>query len=274
MAIRNWTGAVDGDWEKVGNWSTGVLPVDGDSVHVLPTATNDMTTNLDRTGDTAGAGLDHALFDVHEDCKINIGSSGSPLMLTADKFFHRGRGLLYFQSDDGTGTDTTGVLTIDSQTGAVITIGSAVLTRLYILRGVVDVTVSNTISELVVTRGDNGPPPTVTIDGTAAVSFLLQTSGTVAYSCSGVLAELNLSGGVFSYASPGADINDVNHMGGTFEFRGPGSISSRYWLGGGTLDTTLTSGLKSMFYLLVSPTANEVSSDETLEVTTRITIGE
>ena len=274
MAIPNWTGAIDGDWEKVGNWSTGVLPVDGDSVHVLPTATNDMTTNLDRTGDTAGAGLDLALFDAHEDSTVNIGTSGSPLKLAADKLIHRGRGLLYFESDDGTGGLTTDRVIIDSDIGAVITQAGAAITALECLRGRTDVTVSAAMGRLFVVRGLRGPAPTVNIDGTAVITIFAHSAGTVNYSSSGATLVLSLSGGVFSYTSPGADITQVYQTGGTLELRGPGSIGDVYWLHGGTLDTTLTSGLKTIAKLYVSPTANEVSSDETLTATVRVDIGE
>jgi len=112
-----WFGTTDGDWTVAGNWGNGVpssTAGDKDTVIYSKDAVNAMTTNLDRTGDAAGAGLDLALFYVEEGAPLPIGTSGSPLTLAADKIVHRGTGAFYFKSSDGTGSLTTDNVIVDS----------------------------------------------------------------------------------------------------------------------------------------------------------------
>jgi hypothetical protein len=114
MATRSWSGAAgDGSFSTVGNWTAGVVPVTGDSVIVLAGASSGMSTNLDRSADGAGAGLNIVDFTIQRGFAYDIGASGNPLRLTADKFTDNGNGNLYFTSDTGTADLDTDRVIID-----------------------------------------------------------------------------------------------------------------------------------------------------------------
>ena len=49
MAIRTWTGTLDGDWEEDGNWAEDYAPVSGDDVF-FTSGSVDVTLNLDQEG--------------------------------------------------------------------------------------------------------------------------------------------------------------------------------------------------------------------------------
>lgn len=100
-----WTGNADDDWENASNWTNGQPSTTGDkdTVTVLKNAVNDILTNVDRTGDNTGAGLDVALLIVEDGCTINIGTAASPLALTGDKVIINGGSEVYLKPDTGTG---------------------------------------------------------------------------------------------------------------------------------------------------------------------------
>lgn len=120
MAIRGWLGtSLDGNWNTVGNWDTGVVPVAGDTVYVRKAAVYSMTTNLDRTGDTAGAGLYIARFEIEAGCTIDVGTSTASLKLVADAVVHYGDGTFYYQAANGSSSQGTAKVIIASSSPGV-----------------------------------------------------------------------------------------------------------------------------------------------------------
>lgn len=115
MATNVFTGAVDTDWAETGNWSLGAIPVDGDDVEVDPDSPKSLLLNLDRTGDTALAGLHLSSFRTYAGGDgVTVGSSASPLMLTADEVRLEGAGAHYYQVATGTAGNDTGRLILRS----------------------------------------------------------------------------------------------------------------------------------------------------------------
>lgn len=113
MATIYWTGAAgDGNWNTVTNWSGGALPVNDDVVYVSRSALTGMWLNLDRTGDTAGAGLDLNLFEIEEGFAHDIGTPNIYLQMAADEVMDRGSGNVYYKSDDGTSNIDTDLVTV------------------------------------------------------------------------------------------------------------------------------------------------------------------
>jgi hypothetical protein len=113
MATIYWTGAAnDGNWNTVTNWSGGALPVNDDVVYVSSHAQSGMWLNLDRTGDTAGAGLDLNLFEIEEGFAFDIGTSNTYLQMAADEVMDRGSGNVFYKSDDGTSSIDTDLVTV------------------------------------------------------------------------------------------------------------------------------------------------------------------
>lgn len=114
MATRTWTGAAgDGSFSNVNNWSAAVVPVTGDTVIVSRSAATGMTTNLDRSGDNAGAGLDLVRFEIERDFAYDIGSAANPLKLSGDLIIDHGNGALYYQTATGSLNRDTDRIIID-----------------------------------------------------------------------------------------------------------------------------------------------------------------
>jgi hypothetical protein len=95
MATTFWTGAVSTDWDTVGNWNS-TIPVDGDDVIVQKTAGKSLLTNIDRTGDSAGAGLHLNNFLVEDGFKYSVGANGARLKLTSNKITVQHAGQFWF----------------------------------------------------------------------------------------------------------------------------------------------------------------------------------
>ena len=145
MATRIWLGTTSTSWATTTNWSGTTVPIDGDTVVVPATASNHLLTNLDRTGDTAGAGLHLAAFRRLADSTVKVGDSTNPLKCTATLVRDEGATDFYFQSGTGTSptNKTTRCIINPSNTGAIIQIGSKAvtgadnITRLELLAGTV-----------------------------------------------------------------------------------------------------------------------------------------
>ena len=279
-----WTGAVDGDWDEatVGNWSNGVpayiaSPGPYDTVYISPTATNPMTTNLDRSGDGAGAGLHLALFDVHESYAGDIGASGSELKLTASKIIHRGQGTMYLIGKSGTDEANVVRTIIDSQAGAVIgNVAATTLTRVELLAGNIDLTATEAIVAIDIGRSDLWSVPLdVAIDGAGAIGAIQMIGGRVSHNCTGITSRLVLAGGEFTYDSTGADVlTSAWVTGGAFFFDGAGQINQYLYLMGGTFDTTRTVGTKVVSFVHRWPGANYIVNDDFISSETEYVIGE
>lgn len=82
----------DGDWSNAANWS-GAVPVTNDNVYFTGTYNASVTTGMDQ------GGVDLDLLYIHESYSADVGSSGSPLLIAADKIIHAGQGGLFVESD-------------------------------------------------------------------------------------------------------------------------------------------------------------------------------
>lgn len=101
MAFKYWINT-DGS----GTWNAanfgGSLPANGDRVVFSGKFSNaSIVEGLDRTGDTAGAGLYLDAIEVHDDYDGQIGSFGAPLTLGCKDVVYRGMGTLYIKGDGG-----------------------------------------------------------------------------------------------------------------------------------------------------------------------------
>lgn len=253
-----WTGAVDDDWDEatVGNWSNGkpayiAAPGPYDTVYVSPTATNAMGTNLDRTGDGAGAGLHLALFETHTSVTDDIGSSGSELKLTASKIVHRGRGTFYFVGKSGTDGSDISRFIIDSQGGAVLgNAAGTLMGQIEFLAGDIDFTITADVGSISLGYGNLWAVPLdLTIDGAGNTSILQMAAGKMTYNATGSVSDMVMSGGEVTCNMTGNYLYDLWMTGGTFYLDGAGSQIDRLFLMGGMVDTTRTTGSKAIVFL-------------------------
>ena len=253
MATRTWTGASqDGNFDTVGNWSAGVVPVTGDNVVVSGTATYGMTTNLNRITDAANVGLNIVDFEIQQGFSYDIGSLASPLRLTADKFADLGNGNTYFSTDTGSAglgratdrviVDKDDISKFFYMIGDISGNGSDV-TLMEVVRGAntylgdgtnfvtattlwiaprylhTDVAVTITLSCFGTTTFMGGG--SLTINGASAgVTTLHLGNGEVDF-INGAITTLNQSGGIVQHNCPVADgnISVYNAFGGFFDSR-------------------------------------------------------
>jgi hypothetical protein len=269
MAI--WSGLVDGDWENTANWIGGAVPVDNEDVIFPPDSrvTNPPTTNLDRTGDTAGAGLHLDTIIKSNGANYDIGTSTVPLKCTVDQYIHIiGGGKFFYSSETGSGSHATGDLIVDSSNmqGALVLSGDTDIDRLTLLAGFSSVTMTDgTIGSLVLSLGDRLLPPVVSLVS-GAISRRVQFAGLVNSSIgtdsdtihdlfAGQYMQLATMNGV----SP---VPEVRVHGGLFDYRGGAPIvgtSLTINAYGGTVDLrtpNASDGLLHVGILNIYPRAN------------------
>lgn len=133
MATKYFTaGAGTGNWSTAGNWSDGSIPATGDTVYIKNTVAYALT-NVDRTGDGAGAGLNLVQLVFEPGYNYAIGDVSNPMKLTADAIYHFGGGPLYFTSATGSGAQITDKILIDCA-GSVFLDGTANTTIVDVIR--------------------------------------------------------------------------------------------------------------------------------------------
>ena len=92
MATPIWISS-DGDWGNTASWSTGSVPVDGDTA-----VFDGINSVVSVTGSLNQAGIDLDELQTSPEYTGDIGLPGNPLRL--DSFVtHRGSGSLYYQAD-------------------------------------------------------------------------------------------------------------------------------------------------------------------------------
>lgn len=265
MATRTWTGAAgDGNFDNTSNWSAANVPVTGDSVIVSASATSGMSTNLNRSADGAGAGLNIVSFTIQPGFRYSIGSSTAPLRLSADKFTDNGAGALYFETDTGSAALPTDRLIIDKSNPAfpvyISKSADSDITRVEIVRGQNVNFIDSTVT------GSGGTWPlvwivpryadqevSVSLTGTSDYTAIVLGGGTLSADLNGTVAELIMSGGVYEFLS--TTTTALYQMGGTVIHKGEASnyAISTYYAIAGYLDSNETPGGKLISTLYRSP---------------------
>lgn len=107
------TAMADLFWNSTtGTWNAasfgGTLPAATNRLYFDGRSAQDLTTSLDRTGDTAGAGLALETIEFKKSFRGDVGALASPLILQANNVIWRGTGEFYFKP----GTGTSGIATV------------------------------------------------------------------------------------------------------------------------------------------------------------------
>lgn len=90
--------SVDGNWNTLGSWSEGHVPLVTERVIFPSGQTQSVTAGLDQSGVPVVLGL----LQIDEGYSGDIGGSGSPLIISATKLVHQGSGVLWFEDDVAT----------------------------------------------------------------------------------------------------------------------------------------------------------------------------
>ena len=277
MADTVWTnGAGTGNFGTAGNWSNGAPAAGGNAIFDGAYSTASVTLGLDRTGDTAGAGLDLASIVVNANYTGDIAASGNPLILGATNVIHRGSGAIYLKGDGGTSEVGIDNIVIDSpsMSAAVLYAGTNaanVYTRVYVRSGGATLASSFELG--------SGSTARIAVGGHPLRQAYLTVSAGNAASVATVFANGQLTstrqlttifqkGGLVTYS--GASITDLYMFGGRFVYN---SDSPTYSLGrvrgfGGTLDLLQTYQQKTIsslerdanFQLLYNPSIHLVNA--------------
>lgn len=269
----------NGNWADVSNWALGAIPIDADDVVIPDTTQTALTTNLDRTGDSAGNGLDLNSFYVHEGYHSNIGSLGNPLKCTIDgggtgehAIMHRGSGSFYYNAETGA-ANNTGTILIRSRnmTDAFVLGGDRGVHRMFAQGGHVTITsaFSGTLAWLMVTEAF-GPVIVQALDSAAAVTNFFTDSG--ATTISRPSTDVLIAGGVVT--QEGRLFNKVYQAGGLYLFNsGAATGIGTFILQSGVCDTRRTATAKAIAALYRFPSATLYRSPQ-LAITLEYDAGE
>lgn len=103
MADRLWTdGSGDHLWSTAGNWSGAAVPVDNDRAFFDPSQGGSKTSV---TGGLSQGGIDLDLLYMHESYTGDVGSSSTPLQISADEVRFLAAGRLFISSHNGGAAD-------------------------------------------------------------------------------------------------------------------------------------------------------------------------
>jgi len=234
-----WLGTT-GDMSTVGNYSDGALPEAGDKLFFVGDYPNPPTSNMD-----ALAAIDLDLVHIGKGFTADIGSSGSPLEVSADKVIHQGSGTLYYLDGDGT-TDWMVIDSVASGTAAVV---AGTITQINAMRGLVQGTSDLTgVAVLSV-----APSAAVVIDaGAGTVAFLLVDGGSGI--CSAVVTSLVMTSG--KWTQEDEEIVTAHIAGGTVNYNSPastGTLVTAYVGRQAIIDLTQNTKVKTITNLLAEP---------------------
>ncbi len=244
MAVKSlqWTGAVDGDWEKAGNWAGALAgppntDTTEDTLVFLRTAINAPTTNLDRVarGDDAGDGLRPKLIYIEPGAPYDIGASGAPLKLKAIKVVHKGDGTLFYESAAGTEQTDEIIINSPNRTNAaqIDDNATAPITRIAVTSGKVTLAAGMlAIAKFDMSFVNNPATDAIVVIGTQAATAIAQLTmvgGTLTsdMECTNV----TMSGGTATITQ--GDVTDLIMVGGSYIYKvSGGTVTNLHALGG------------------------------------------
>jgi hypothetical protein len=258
MARRIWTGATNGNFGTAGNWSPATAPVSNDEAMFDASS----TVNVDAGLDQSAVDLDALI--VAKGCKINIGTSASPLIISADKVLHEGDGTLYYK--DGNGTTDLVIIkgTLQEGAGAAVLDGSSI-TRLVVAKGLVTIKgTAGSIGTLTIAWIDNVANDAKVVLETRSASQSITTlrmSGGSLDSDWEIAALYLTEGRVFHDSAAGNAIQNIYQLGGSVQYQSSGTIGLAE-LVAGVLDASKSSAATTITDLIVFPGARAIVPED------------
>lgn len=224
MAIKYWNGATDTAYTTATNWDGGVAPIAADTVIIRADAVNGIAGS-----DQSATAL--ASFIVQPGCTIDIGSSGSPLIIACDDFMAAPTsGNQWFSLQDGTAAGL--VTTVDIRGGYAST--TPTTEGLHIKSNTTDTLSPCRVHSGQVNFDEDCNIPTLDVlggtvyvndaDGLTTVNC---TGGTVYNAAGDAITTLNVAGSCLYYhLEGGGAITTTNVWGGTFNYRSASTITT------------------------------------------------
>jgi len=246
MADIFWLGST-GSLGTAGNYSGGALPVDHDKLFLVKDYPNPPTSDMN-----ALAAVDLDLLHIGkgfgrlaDGSAVTIGSSGSPLEVSADKVIHQGSGTLHYL--DGSGV--TDWMVVDSVASGTALVAGGTITRISALRGMVQGTSDlSAVSVL-----DIGPAGRCIIDASAGTISLVIVDGGSGI-CSAVVTDILMGSGKWTQEIE--EIVTAKLMGGTLNYNSPattGVLATAYVGRRATLDLMQNTKVKEITTLVAEP---------------------
>ena len=228
MAIR-WIGTT-GAWSTGANWTGGVVPATSDSVEIVNNGAVDITSGLNQTT------VNLTSLYIGKDCPIQIGSSGSPLILDIATLTHLGDAPLFWTPESAV-TSNDAYVDSPNTSNALTLSGTVEPNRVYVLGGRVTVssgmtTINNHFFVCPVSpsrrayldfAGTSGLKNLYIMGGevTAAFSFtrLVMGGGILEYTGTGSIEFIHQTGGLLYYSSGHTLVGtqEIHVLGGTFD---------------------------------------------------------
>lgn len=223
MAIRVRDGTTAQVWSHAASWSADTAPVSTDTA-IIPS-----TDGLaDITGESQAA-VDLAKLFTAPGCRVNIGSSGTPLIIGASLFSLHGLGAAYIQNDSA-GAEVIIINSPNMDTALILT--GTTVSRINMARGGATINPSGGVTEMILgsvaaLRTSNN----LTIGAAAAIAELTMLGGRA--TCLGTVGGLYLGAGTFSdYGAGGGSIIQTGGVFKAFTTNTAWTISSSYLIAG------------------------------------------
>ncbi len=259
MATRVWQSS-DGDWDNAASWTGATVPVSNDVV-IFP-SNNSVSVTSNQGGQTA---VDLDALIIHPSYNGDIGTSGTPLLISADKVLHEGTGTLYYTDGDGT-TDHV-IVNSTNRTDAAVFSGTS-LSRITALRG--KITLDSSLAALALLEvgyfTSRSSDANVVIETAAgAITDCYMSGGQV--DCGAAVTNLYQSAGKFIQNEAAVSaITNIYQFGGQCVYNTDQNITLANILGG-ELDFSQNARQLTIALLKVWPGAKVINPTDRITVT-------
>jgi hypothetical protein len=250
------------------------VPTDGDTVIIPEDVSVSIVTNVDQTG------VDLAALITDKGYVGNLGASGAPLKIAADKVTHRGSGILYFYSGMNTATvasnhETTDWVLIDSDGGA--NIDGISITRITAEKGIITLAGSlgetahtnqtGTLPEFIEIAHRNNPASDVGLTNNAACKA---STGTMRIAggqitTAGAVPIMEIAGGIVTH-NDGSAITTLTMTGGYLYYDSKEALVTAHVFAGAVLDLSANSLQKTITTLNVYSGGTVIMDDDLVTV--------
>lgn len=271
----------DGAW-LAANFSLGAVPVDDNHV-IAPAAVTASITGIDQTL------IDLEYLEFARGYRGNIGASGNPLIIDADKLIHRGSGTLWHES---TATALGGadwiVIDSDNVSSLAANIAGAVTHRVSVRKGQVTLAAtlgSTTLPNQVDVSYRNNPSDDATVTINCALlantGILNMMAGLCTITVGGAAAAafpiVNITGGTLTFTNNGGatDVITTAYIGGTgvLRYNTINAMVTAYILKGGTLDLLQNDVAKTIGTVHLFPGGRLIYDPDVTTITTLNDLG-
>ena len=205
MTMRVWSSSGSGDLDLSANWG-GTAPIANDEMLFPDGNVHSVTSDL------TGLAIDADEIITDPGYSGNIGSSGSPMVISADRVYVRGSGEFWYQDK---ATTTTDFCVVDAaMPTTVVNLSGDTITDVVALRGAL--TLAGTVTNL--NAGYHSNPSgdlTCIVESGATLTSVAQSGGNV--TCDTAVTRWDMTGGRATQDT--ATVTTLNLMGGRMVYK-------------------------------------------------------